>query len=130
MCKVTDQLKFCTCTKGAYENLPQYWLLYRFNQKKELFCMGEPVMRWNELNPHHHLNEEKILTRINDVDAFDKKIAFKEKDQLEVVLNNLSKDQMVFCFEYQQGKWIKADHDMFELMNHYDEWTHGGFESL
>jgi len=130
MCQVTDQLKFCTCTKGGHKNLPNYWLLYQYNKKKELFCIGEPVIRWNELNPHHHLNEAKILARINEVDAFDKKIAFKDKDQLEVVLNNLSTDQMVFFFEYQQGQWKKADHDMFELMNHYDKWRHGGFESL
>ena len=67
------------------------------------------------------------------LDAFDKVIEFKPKDQLEIVINNLAEDsieRMTFCFKYKGGKWVAEEYDTFELMNRYDELAFGNFEKI
>lgn len=118
---------------GSYEELPHYWLLYRFNNEKNIECMGMPVMPFDFLQVNYTLNAETVGNRLNEVDAFDKAIEFKSKDQLEIVINNLSEDEMdrmTFCFRYKKGKWIEEEYDVFELMNRYDELAFGNFKKL
>ena len=111
MCIVSDKIKFCTCGEGAfeedaYEDLPHYWLLHRFNKQKDLMIMGMPVMPLDFLQPNYLLNAQTLGERLNENDAFDKIIAFKPKDQLEIVINNLSDnaaDRMTFCFIYKNN---------------------------
>jgi hypothetical protein len=133
MCIVSDKIKFCTCATGSYEELPHYWLLYRFNEEKDLECMGMPIMPLGFLQANYVLNAQTIGDRLNEGDAFDKAIAFKPKDQLEIVINNLAvedEDRMTFCFRYKKGKWVVEEYDTFELMNHYDELAFGNFNKL
>jgi len=133
MCVVSDKIKFCTCLTGSYEELPHYWLLYRFNKEKDLQCMGMPVMPLDFLQINYKLNAQTIGNRLNEGDAFDKAIVFKPKDQLEIVINNLSVDdreRMTFCFRYKKGKWVHEEYDVFELMNRYDELAFGNFNEL
>ncbi len=71
--------------------------------------------------------------RLNENDAFDKIIEFKPKDQLEIVINNLSDDEvdrMSFCFIFKKGRWIEKEYDTFEIMSHYDELAFGDFDEL
>lgn len=131
MCIVSDKIKFCTCVSGSYEALPHYWLLYRFNKEKDLMWVGEPVMPLGFLQPDYTLNAQTLCKRLNEADAFDKVIEFKPKDQLEIVINNLSENEMermTFCFKYKNSKWVKEEYDTFELMNKYDELAFGNFE--
>lgn len=133
MCIVSDKIKFCTCVNGSIEELPHYWLLYRFNSDKNIECMGMPVMPFDFLQPNYNLNVQTMGNRLNEADAFDKAIEFKPKDQLEIVINNLSEDateRMTFCFRYKKGKWIEEEYDVFELMNRYDELAFGDFNEL
>jgi hypothetical protein len=138
MCVVSDKIKFCTCVEGAfeegaYEELPHYWLLHRFNKQKGCEVMGMPVMPLDYLQPNYLLNAQTLGDRINEKDAFDKIIKFKPKDQLEIVINNLSDDEldrMSFCFIFKKGKWIEKEYDVFEIMSHYDELAFGNFDKL
>ena len=133
MCVVTDNIKFCTCISGSYEELPHYWLLYRYDKKKKLLCIGMPSMPLDFLQPNHQVNKQTLLKRLNESDAFDTEIKFKPKDQLEIVLNNLSEieiERMTFCFKYKNGKWMEEEFDVFELMNKYDELAFGNFEQI
>jgi hypothetical protein len=138
MCVVSDKIKFCTCVEGAfeegaYEELPHYWLLHRYNNQKGLMVMGMPVMPLDYLQPNYLLNAQIVGDRLNEKDAFDKIIEFKPKDQLEIVINNLSDDElarMSFCFIFKKGKWIKKKYDTFEIMSHYDELAFGNFDKL
>jgi hypothetical protein len=69
MCIVSAKIKFCTCVDGAfeedaYEDLPHYWLLHRFNKQKDLEIIGMPVMPLDFLQPNYFLNT-KSKTFIN-----------------------------------------------------------------
>jgi hypothetical protein len=133
MCLVSDKIKFCTCLDGDYEELPHYWLLYRFNVQKNVLVMGLPIMPLDFFQATYELNAKTLCNRLNEKDAFDKLIAFKPKDQLEIVINNLSDnavDRMTFCFIYKKGKWMEKAYDTFELMSYYDELTFGNFDKL
>jgi hypothetical protein len=133
MCVVSDKIKFCACVDGSYEDLPHYWLLHRFNNKKNLIVMGMSVMPLDFLQASYLLNAQTLVNRLNETDAFDKIIEFKPKDQLEIVINNLSDDEldrMTFCFIFKKGKWIEKEYDTFEIMSHYDELAFGDFEEL
>ena len=84
MCVVSDKIKFCTCVEGAfeedaYEELPHYWLLHRFNNQKDLMIMGMPVMPTDYLHPNYLLNAQTLGDRLNEKDAFD--TIFKSKPQ-------------------------------------------------
>jgi hypothetical protein len=133
MCVVSDKIKFCACVDGSYEDLPHYWLLHRFNNKKNLIVMGMSVMPLDFLQASYLLNAQTLVNRLNETDAFDKIIEFKPKDQLEIVINNLSDDEldrMTFCFIFKKGKWIETEYDTFEIMSHYDELAFGDFDEL
>ena len=138
MCIVSAKIKFCTCGEGAfeedaYEDLPHYWLLHRFNKHKDLEIMGMPVMPLDFMQPNYLLNAQTLGERLNESDAFDKIIEFKPKDQLEIVINNLSDDEaerMTFCFIFKKGSWINKEYDTFEVMSHYDELAFGDFDQL
>lgn len=138
MCVVSDKIKFCTCVEvafeeGAYEELPHYWLLHRFNNQKGCEVMGISVMPLDYLQPNYLLNAQILGDRLNEKDAFDKIIEFKPKDQLEIVINNLSDDElarMSFCFIFKKGKSVKKKYETFEIMSHYDELAYGDFDEL
>lgn len=133
MCLVSNKIKFCTCVEGSFEDLPHYWLLYRFVNKKDLQCMGMPIMPLDFLQPNYQLNSQTLENRLNEADAFVKSIEFKLNDQLEIVINNLAEDEikrMTFCFKFKKGKWVEEAYDTFELMNRYDELAFGNFENL
>lgn len=133
MCVVSDKIKFCTCVEGSYEDLPHYWLLYRFNKQNDLIFIGEPVIPYDLLKLNYNLNKETLAKRLNEAHAFDKVIEFKPKDQLEIVINNLAdaeSERMTFCFKYNIGKWVAEEYDTFELMNSFDEFAFGNFKNL
>jgi hypothetical protein len=134
MCIVSDKIKFCTCEVVSYDELPHYWLLYRFNKNKLWIVEGSADMPIGYLiDSQYARNLETFIKRLNEPDAFDKPIKFKSKDRIEIVLNNLSEnenDRMTFCFEYRKGAWLDNPYDGFELMNEYDEVEFGNFSQL
>lgn len=125
MCRVSDKIKFCTCTNGPVENLKHYWILYRFNKDKNDFCIGMPIMPNYMIDFSFEENQATLLNRLNELDAFDIPLKFKPKDIIEIVINNTSVYQdpfsFTFSFKYKKGKWIVEETDSFEIMNHFDE---------
>lgn len=133
MCIVSDKIKFCTCEVESYDELPHYWLFYRYNKNKEWYVVGSTQMPDDFLKPNYTLNAETFIKRLNEPDAFDKPIKFKSKDRIEIVLNNLSEnesDRMTFCFEYKKRLWSEIEYNFFELRNEYDEVVFGNFSQL
>jgi len=132
MCLITDKIKFCSCKSSSVEKLEHYWLLHRFNSEKDDMTMGEPMFYDNLLQEHYIVNQQTLLNRLNEVDAFDQVMNFKDEDQLEIAINNRKNDKsrMVFCFKYKNGKWIEEGYDVFGLMNHYDEYMFGKFKNV
>ncbi|TAD83956.1 MAG: hypothetical protein EAY75_14020 [Bacteroidetes bacterium] len=90
-------------------------------------------MSFDYEQPNHQLNKSTLKDRLNEPDAFDKVMRFRSKDQLEIVINNLSdneSERMIFCFKYKKGKWEPVEYDTFETMNRYDELAFGNFRNL
>lgn len=133
MCIVSDKIKFCTCEVESYDELPHYWLFYRYNKNKEWYVVGSTQMPADFLKPNYTLNVKTFIKRLNEPDAFDKPIKFKSKDRIEIVLNNLSEnesDRTTFCFEYKKRLWSEIEYNFFELRNEYDEVVFGNFNQL
>ena len=133
MCLVSEKIKFCTCLTDSAEKLNNYWILHRFNGKKEEFVLGMPLMPTELYDLNYEINMQTLATRLNESDAFDIPLTFKAKDQFEIVLNNLSKDQnqrLTYCFIFKKGLWVKETFDSFELMNKYDEYAFGKMKGI
>jgi hypothetical protein len=133
MCIVSDKIRFCTCEVESYDELPNYWLLYRYNKNKEWYILGSTQMPADFLKPNYTINVETFIKRLNEPDAFDKPIKFKSKDRIEIVLNNLSEnesDRTTYCFAFKKGIWSEIQYDFFELRNEFDEMGFGNFSQL
>lgn len=123
MCIVTNKLKFCTCKTGSVEQLKHYWILYRYNSKKEWNVIGEVILPM-ELSTNYEENKKTLSQRINETDAFDFATDFKDNDCLEISINNPETDvnpHSKFCFSFKKGKWKFEEYDVFHLINYFDE---------
>ena len=131
MCLASKDFKFCTCEVDDYEELPHYWVLHRYNRYKEIQILGSLVMSEDYLLPNFELNKNTFHERLNTHDAFDKEMAFKNNDRLEIVLNNKKESQrMTFCFKLKRGNWEETAYDYFKLASNFDEEAFGAFSQL
>ena len=111
MCIVSDKIKFCTCVDGEVNliQLNNYWILYRFNSKSAIEVRPLVVGKFIETSdPIFEINQETILKRIHEADAFDFPIKFKNKDTLVIHLNNNSdndSEKISYQFRYERRKW-------------------------
>jgi hypothetical protein len=127
MCLVSDKIKFCTCVGGSVKKLEHYWILYRFDKEKNEMYMGMPTMPTSMSDFNYKENQATLLVRLNESDAFDVPMHFKEKDILEIVINNTPDiyEPFIYSFRYNKGKWLTEETDPFEIMNHFDEEKNG-----
>jgi hypothetical protein len=127
MCRISDKIKFCTCSPiDNVEDMENYWVVYKFNKDKNEFILGEPMIPTAFRDPKFVLNETVILDRLNDGDAFDKPFKFNKYDRLEVVLKiNPMDDSYCYNFLFGGRKWKAVEEDPFELMNQYDQEKEG-----
>lgn len=121
MCVISDSIKFCTCATGSIKSMDCYWILYRIGNPKENWIIGEPMMPFGFLDADYESNRLTLLNRLNEPDAFDKALDIQINDKLHIVFNNLSKmkPQIVYAFQYSNGKWVEDEYDWFELENHH-----------
>jgi hypothetical protein len=133
MCKLTNNIKFCTCIDDNkdIEELNHYWILHRFNKDKNELYMGMPMFP-DHLLPGFKDNEELLTKALNTPEAFDTNINLKSKDRIEVVINNKSNDYTTYnyTFEYKKGQWKPIESDCFELMNRYDKLATGKLKEI
>ena len=123
MCTISDKIKFCTCSSDL-ATLKHYWVLYRRTRGKNEFTMGEPMMPTSMRDQNFEINKRTLLARLNESDAFDFQTKLKEKDRLDVVINNrLDNDLGAFSytFEFKNGTWRFIETDPFDLVNHFNE---------
>lgn len=129
MCKISDNIKFCSCVDANtdVEELNHYWVLNRYNKYKnlEIEILGELRLPLDEFTPNYIENGINISKALTKTDCFDKPITFKEKDRLQIVLNN-NDEVMVFEYEYTSGAWLSIENkDPFYLSNNFDEINFG-----
>jgi hypothetical protein len=121
MCKISDKIKFCTCL-GNIEKLKHSWTLYRY--KREHMHIGGLIVMPAFIDPNTDAHNITTLEkRLNEPDAFDIQLAPKERDRLEITFTtgeNFS-SPLSYCFAYRKGKWVKVDHDSFDLMSRFIE---------
>ena len=132
MCIVSDKIKFCTCAESDVSQLKHYWILYRFNKLKKGWMIGDLMFPEPIIDPQYDLNENTILARLNENDAFDVAMTFKNKDVLEVTINNKPKkgeSTYSYSFQYRKKKWEVFHEGPFELANDYDEEAKGKIKS-
>jgi hypothetical protein len=138
MCKVSDQIKFCTCDIDNLEELTNYWIFYRYHRDKNEIIVGSYMfpVRWNPAIVEH--NEATLLKRINESDAFDTDLRPKYKDRLEIVLHwkdandtapeDLFNGPLHLGFEFKKGKWQPCTYDYFEWVKKHEEEVAGILE--
>ena len=131
MCLQNHQIKFCTCDIDE-ENLPEnYWILYRYENDEELTIVGEAILPYDDqMSDFNYLNNQNIiLERINESDAFDFKTDFQEQDLLEVYLKNKDNDEKdSFCFEFQDKTWTSTKSDYYYFGIIHNEYRTGKVE--
>lgn len=95
-----------------------------------MVIVGEPISTFHNLLPAYEENKSLLGRRLNDIDAFDKPILFKEQDRMEIVLFNGMENQMMFSYFFQNGTWQEEEPDIFELMSTYNENKSGTFKQV
>lgn len=123
MCSVSDKIQFCSCAASSVNQLKHYWVWYRFNKDKNEMVMGEVMLPNFILNPDFAKNKETLKKRLNQVDAFDTSLDFKNKDLLEIVIDHdiPHTDKTSYLFEYKNDIWYSREYDPFYIANDFDE---------
>ena len=128
MCKVSDQIKFCTCgPEMDIEELDNYWIFYRRNPYKNEMVIGKTLLP-SELDPNDLAYNQKVLeTRINECNAFDIPLEPQSGDRLLIHLTTpmgdiTSVDDYDFVFKVA---WESCESNPWELIGMYDELKKG-----
>lgn len=123
MCQISDKIKFCTCAASSVNQLKHYWIWYSFNKHKNEMILGEMILPMDFIEVNYKKNQETLLDRLNHQEAFDKPLNFKNKDILEIGINNNAKDKEViyYTFEFKKGDWQITYYDPFYIANNFDE---------
>ena len=132
MCKVSDKIKFCTCSEGEIniDELENYWILYRLKTEGFEILIGSFYLP-NEHLENFELNKQTILKRLTETDAFDIPIEFKNEDILAIYLDKNKKwEDLVLSFRYKKRKWIYEQYDPLEIGGRYDQLKIGKFDNL
>lgn len=126
MCQVSEKIKFCSCATKNAHNLKHYWVWHQYNKEKNLMIVGEVYLPNFIVDTHKKINKTTILNRLTETEAFDKVLEFKNKDILQIVLNNAPKnDTLTYCFQFKNGTWKSIEYCYFSLVNNFDEKEHG-----
>ena len=111
MCKVSDQIKFCTCgPEMDIEELDNYWIFYEEIHPKSEMVIGDTLLP-SELDPKDldAYNQKALKTRINECDAFDIPLEPQSGDRLLIHLTTpmgdiTSVDDYEFVYKEIWGK--------------------------
>ncbi|MGB0871389.1 MAG: hypothetical protein ACPGSD_17500 [Flavobacteriales bacterium] len=130
MCNIGKTIKFCTCLDEQEIGLENsnYWVLYRYNEKKECHIIGEIMLLEYDLSLEKIRMSSYLLEAISDQSNFDTLLAFQERDWFRIVLNAQNKDA-VYDFEYYHGVWLAMEEpNSISLVNNFEEVVYGNIE--
>ncbi|SDL78971.1 hypothetical protein [Chryseobacterium taihuense] len=109
MCKVSNEIKFCTCNKSKLIDSVNYWIIYR---RKKGWKIGETVFNENFLSLAE-TELEKIESNLNSTNMFDFDYIPLDDDKLLINLYYNGKN-CEYTFKYTKNKW--------EIYNDALEW--------
>ncbi|WP_036678794.1 hypothetical protein [Daejeonella oryzae] len=111
MCKISTQLKLCTCKTREVETLKHYWILYRpdFSGMEILGSIIDPADITQEIALY---NEGTLNILLNAGNCFDVDINVKEKDVLQLYFS-CRNSYLTYAFTFKKNKWISTAYDLF-----------------
>lgn len=105
MCKLSNKLKFCTCSNES--SAKHIWVLRRRNE--EYITIGEVQTNIEYPKKFEH-NNAILLERLKDKDCFDFDYSPKTGDKLDVFLFEKEVGKRIeFNFIYSENKWLVWD---------------------
>jgi len=126
MCKVSDQLKLCTCHAVEEEPETHYWILYKYRESNAqmIGLVMFPIKFSLDVESYNRKTLEHLL---NVKNCFDFNVKLDENDRLELNLyvdieqekHLRSKAKILetkfvrYEFEYKNGKWVDAEWNPF-----------------
>jgi hypothetical protein len=126
MCKVSDQLKLCTCNAVGEEPSTHYWILYKYRvSNAQLIGLLMLPITFNPDIEQYNRNTLKHL--LNEKNCFDFDVQLEENDCLELNFrvepeqekHLRSKGEVLgpkfvtYEFEYKNGRWVDAEWNPF-----------------
>ena len=128
MCVVSDKIKFCTCSAEDLDGALNTWTFFRKRPRSNetLHILGSAMMPL-EIDFFTELqNQETLLKRVNERDAFDIDLNPEEGDRL---LLSFRKDKdappLWYGFEYFDGVWEEESYSVFDWMETHKEGEKG-----
>ncbi len=123
MCKVSINLKLCSCKIKGVKKPKHYWILKRPNGK-ENWILGQAMLPADIGEDATKFNISTIKKMLNEGNCFDVALQHQEKDILELhftVDASVKKDTamphegnyLAYAFVYRKNKWRKAEYDPF-----------------
>lgn len=124
MCKVSDKLKLCTCGVDDINELPHYWILYKYADKG-IWRVGQPIFPAviGERTETHNIDTLQKL--LNDGNCFDFEVKLEENDRLVFTFTCVDNANMMvsshrgnyleYTFVWKNGAWIIGDWNPFRI---------------
>jgi len=123
---------FCTCGSETLvtDELDNYWILYRFNDKKEReITIGSFYISGNL--EFDSFNKITILNRLKESDAFDIPIQLNNLDSLVVHIDQFNySNELQYCFQFIDGEWESQEFDPFYINNTSDLLKFGKLDNV
>ena len=124
MCKVSNNLKLCSCKTPNVETLKHYWILHRPTEKNE-FMIGEAIMPIYIEESIQRYNVTVLRKLLNEGECFDVDIKHQENDVLEFNFSfkpnpdkqfpiYIQGNYLAYAFVFKSGRWKKITYDPFE----------------
>lgn len=112
MCKISDNLKLCSCKPAERKHLKHYWVLSRPNLRGEEI-LGDIILPADiDLSTEFH-NRETLSRLINTGECFDVEMNHRENDVL--ILHFSCRDSyLAYSFVFSENEWKYKEYDPFE----------------
>lgn len=130
MCKVSTDIKFCSCATITIGEGKHYWVFYRCGGENVDIVLGEAMLPVGIDILTDYYNRELLRYRINEKKSFDKELPATKKDRLLIALYCPGASSPLFYgFEFDGREWQEKDFDPFEWRHHHQQIEKGKVEN-
>ncbi len=123
MCKVSDQLRLCSCKATNVEKLKHYWILKRHDGGSN-FILGEAILPADIGEDANKINVSTLAKMLNNGNCFDIEMQHQENDIMELHFTfhadpekydmlPCGRNYLAYAFVFKNNKWRKTVYDPF-----------------